>query len=156
MSTLARRPQPPRSEVGRAARHGLPTRRRDARWCLIASIILLAAIAVLGPGGTFSCGGVGGQGWLVAETSVPTPPESVGASGPRHDPIALTGARGITIVAGAPEGRQRASLEVEPGAQSPIGRDRGHGDGPSIVAARPALLVAGGLFAVRAPPAVRA
>jgi hypothetical protein len=121
-------------------------------------MILLAAIAVLVPGGGSSLygGGVGWHSWLGAETSVPTPLESLGASRPLRDSLALTGARGISIVAGAPEGRQRASLEVEPGAQSQIGRDRGHGDGLSIVAPRPALLVARGVFAVRAPPAVRA
>jgi hypothetical protein len=145
-------------------RHDRPARRR----CLgaLGVVLTVVVLAMLGGSVVGSAGwggsvirsaGWGGSvirsaGWGSAETRVPTPPESVGAPAPGHSHIALTGPRGITIVAGLGEVRQRAGQVVEADATRLASSGAGPGAGLSLLAPRPLHLAIRGLLAARAPP----
>jgi hypothetical protein len=152
------------SMMSRAAPHRSPGNltghvhvhaRSGGRWrrgWLLASVSFVALIVLLiRPGSN-----PGGWGWRGVEVQTPPPLETLGVPSAGHVPLALTGPRGITIVASFQEGRQRFGQIVEPGTPGPAGSGLRPGAGPTAVVLQPAYLVAHGPFDVRAPPAGRA
>jgi hypothetical protein len=130
--------------MSRRLHHGRPA----CRWRLGAigaavMVTLLIGLAVSFGSGLTRSG---------AEQSGSTPLEASGA--PAHGPrsVALTGPRGIAIVAGSSDGRQRVSQLVEPGTASLAGAGPGESASSAVDGRRSPHLALRGLLAVRAPP----
>jgi hypothetical protein len=117
---------------------------------LVAVTIPLLIVLLAWPGRSYD-----GAGWSTTAARAGTPLESLGVPSSGHVPLALTGPRGITVVAGIQEGRQRFGHVVEPGAPSLVAGSNGPGAGLTPIVVPPAFLVARGLLAVRAPPTTR-
>jgi hypothetical protein len=141
--------------MSRQPRHHRRASYRSFRWQPGALTAVLAAVTIpllivllAGPGRSFD-----GAGWSTTEARAGTPLEMLAVPSSGQVPLALTGPRGITVVASLQEGRQRLGQVVEPGAPGLVGGGNGPGAGLTPIVARPAYLVARGLLAVRAPPA---
>jgi hypothetical protein len=86
------------------------------------------------------------------EPSGSTPLEASGATPHGSRAVALTGPRGIAIVAGLSDNRQRDRQLVEPGPASLLAAEQRGRSSASIDRPRSPHLALRGLLAVRAPP----
>lgn len=114
-------------------------------WRLGAIGLLMAAVLLAGLSG--------GAGRAITETPLTLASEALGAPAPLSYPVAITGTRGLSVVAGLSEGRQRASQPLDaPTPHLPGTGLAAGGATVAVVAPRPPHLVLRGLNAVRAPP----
>jgi len=130
--------------MSRRLRHHQPASRRlhDVLG-LLATLLVLVCLEVSFSGLAFSD---------ARTVSGSLTPETFSAPASPPQPIALSGPRGLALVAGLGEGRQRTGQLVEPGASLFTASIAGHRDGQADSQPRPPLALTHGLLTVRAPP----